>query len=195
MAYLEGRLVDEQFLRCQPLSQEQRTQSGHSFRSDIYPFLWPCLLKSVGWLVVLLSYLLFSWRTLADDMDLQAFLSEGSGLAPEATTSAILDGTFELERASIENDTPFRIHFSVPGASDLEGVSHYLAGSVSEYTICLLQVREQSSTLGVLEKVSPKLLLDLDAEFCGPCCGGLVELQRPVLDTLQRYWIARLGLE
>lgn len=171
------------------------SRSGRWLRSGTDRSQWRHLLKSVGWLLVLLPCLPLSCGVLAAGLDLGTLLHQSAGLAPEATTNAILDGTFKLKRASIENDTPLRIHFSVPGASDLEGVSHYLAGSVSEYTTCLLQVREQKTTREVLEEVSPDLLAGLETDFCGPCCGGLVEVQRSVLEALQRYWVGKLRLE
>jgi len=66
--------------------------------------------------------------------------------------------------------------------------------TVSDYVICLLEIRNHTSTLGVLRRTAPSLakMCSDDRSGCDVCNSQSVPVDKRIKDELQRYWRSTL---
>lgn len=119
-------------------------------------------------------------------------IREHQGVAPGWLSEAILKGKMEVRRTDVEDEAALPIYFRLVAVRPGEYETLYLAGSVSQYSQCLLELRAGVGTAKLIGELRPELRGQLPKVGCGVCCGGAVSLPVEVLAVLKEYWLQRL---
>ncbi|MCB1056635.1 MAG: hypothetical protein KDD11_14130 [Acidobacteria bacterium] len=109
-----------------------------------------------------------------------------------AIADGIVDGTIRIEKPWLLDDAAEDISFSVRNVSIVEGVTHLGVKSVSQFSMCLLELREKTDSREILRNISPDLVSQLTSVNCGVCCSLVFELPPEVESTLRGYWLSQL---
>jgi hypothetical protein len=66
--------------------------------------------------------------------------------------------------------------------------------TISDYVICLLQIRNHTSTLAVLRRTAPLLatICSENRSGCDVCNSQSIPVDKRIKDALQQYWMSTL---
>lgn len=108
-----------------------------------------------------------------------------------AFSRALLAGGEEIDPAWLRDERQVPIYMPLPGEGG--SVMNYGVDRVSDYFLCLLEVREKTSTPEILTRMESSLARVCEPDRCDACFTATYPLDGSVRKTLVDYWTARKG--